>query len=158
MPAPLPLPLTSGVHIMPQWLTDLSLTEGGALIGALIAAGVVLRKLYVLVGNIKDRADDLFGEKARPGVPARPGVMEHIAALTEQLTLVVHEVHPNGGGSMRDSVSRIERMVSTDVERLDDHETYADGVIRDHTSRLDGHDHRLDAHEARIQALEAKEA
>ncbi|MFJ5890259.1 hypothetical protein [Streptomyces californicus] len=41
--------------------------------------------------------DDWMGEDERPGVPARPGVIE-------RLSRVEHELYPNSGGSLRDAV------------------------------------------------------
>lgn len=52
--------------------------------------------------------DDLRGEPARPGVPARPGIMDRLASLEADVSRVRSEVTPNGGGSMKDAVGRIE--------------------------------------------------
>ncbi|WP_431962007.1 hypothetical protein [Actinacidiphila sp. bgisy160] len=38
--------------------------------------------------------DDYFGEQARPGVPARPGLMERMRDMEERLEAVFHEVFP----------------------------------------------------------------
>jgi hypothetical protein len=50
---------------------------------------------------------DWEGEPARPGVKRRPGVMERIEAVEEGIAEIRHEVKPNSGTSMRDSVARI---------------------------------------------------
>lgn len=55
--------------------------------------------------------DDYFGQPARDGTDARPGVMARLAALERIVQEIRAETKPNGGTSMRDSVSRIERDV-----------------------------------------------
>lgn len=57
--------------------------------------------------------DDWFGEEERPGVPKRAGVMERLATLD-------HELKPNGGGSMKDAINRIETKVGEIDNRLED--------------------------------------
>jgi hypothetical protein len=51
---------------------------------------------------------DWKGEPARAGVEARPGVMESIASLRQQVAAIQAETRPNGGASLRDAVVRIE--------------------------------------------------
>ena len=52
----------------------------------------------------RDFLDDWSGTPARPGVKARPGVMERLESIEGQL-------RPNGGTSMHDAVNRIEQAV-----------------------------------------------
>lgn len=56
--------------------------------------------------------DDYSGQPARDGAPGRPGVMARLAALETLAQKISRETQPNGGASMRDSVSRIERDVA----------------------------------------------
>jgi uncharacterized protein with von Willebrand factor type A (vWA) domain len=57
------------------------------------------------------------GEPRKPGIPERLGTVEtHMGRMCErvsqvdaQVQNVVHEMHPNRGGSLRDAVDRIER-------------------------------------------------
>lgn len=42
--------------------------------------------------------DDLQGEEPRPGVPARPGLMERMHAIE----ILATELAPNSGGSIKD--------------------------------------------------------
>lgn len=86
-------------------------TALGAGAGVVIAAlavgawiGPPLRKLSRQ--NTEFRVD-WYGTAARPGVDREPGVME-------RLKTIEGELKPNGGGSLRDAVNRLER-------RLDDH-------------------------------------
>jgi HAMP domain-containing protein len=60
---------------------------------------------------------DWNGEPARPGVPGRAGIMERVAAIEGELK-------PNGGGSLRDSVNRLEREQIRQRTQLTD---YLDG-------------------------------
>ena len=57
--------------------------------------------------------EDWFGEEDRPGVPGRDGVMQRL--LNIEL-----EVKPNGGGSIKDAVNRIEAKVQKVDKRLED--------------------------------------
>lgn len=63
--------------------------------------------------------DEAMGEPAAFGRPARPGFLERIATIEtkietieEGITKVHQQVIPNGGGSLRDSVNRIEEQVT----------------------------------------------
>ncbi|MCX4986923.1 hypothetical protein [Streptomyces sp. NBC_00572] len=71
-----------------------------------VVAGVwrVLRGLLHLGGRVNEFMDDWAGEPERPGVPARPGVMERVSGIEERLSRVEHELYPNSGGSLRDAV------------------------------------------------------
>lgn len=84
---------------------------GGA--GALIAG--FMRWLARTGKNVADIKDDLLGEPARDGVPERPGVMKRLAGVDVRLdgiesaqAAMAAELQPNGGGSMRDAVNRLE--------------------------------------------------
>ena len=57
--------------------------------------------------------DDWFGEESRPGVPGRDGVMQRLLGIEL-------EVKPNGGGSIKDAVNRIEAKVQKVDDRLED--------------------------------------
>ena len=63
--------------------------------------------------------DDCFGEPARNGHPARPGMVERITAIENQLK-------PNGGQALRDRVDQIHC-------RLDSLEKYVKDINRDQT-------------------------
>lgn len=80
--------------------------------------GAVVHRLRKRLGGLTDFIDDWNGEGARPGVPARPGVMARLASIEEQtavlpavqqrIAAVEHELKPNSGGSLRDAVDRVE--------------------------------------------------
>ena len=93
---------------MPPELTDIldriSVWEAFAVIlgiGVLAAAGV---KGWKVIKRLNHFLDDVMGEEERPGVPARPGLMERVMR-------VEHELFPNSGSSMRDQTNRIENTV-----------------------------------------------
>ncbi|WP_062215714.1 hypothetical protein [Streptomyces sp. NBRC 109706] len=83
-----------------------------ALLAGLWRAG---RAAIRTAARLDDLADDWRGTPERPGVPARPGVLERIAGIEQcteriagRLTRVEEELHPNGGGSLRDAVNRVD--------------------------------------------------
>ena len=87
---------------------------GIAAAGVTILAGVawVARQARWFHLRIRHFLDDWAGEPARPGVAGRPGVMESIADLRQQVAEVKAETRPNGGASLRDAVHRIEQDVA----------------------------------------------
>ncbi|MFJ1787300.1 hypothetical protein ACIOML_23715 [Streptomyces anulatus] len=56
--------------------------------------------------------EDWYGEAARPGVPARPGVLERVTRMELRLGRMEHELHPNDGGSLRDAVYEANRRLT----------------------------------------------
>jgi hypothetical protein len=74
----------------------------GVVLGALVR--FVIQPLWRLTIKTGHFLDSWNGEPARDGLPARPGVVDRIVAIEYQL-------HPNGGGSMKDAVDRIEAKV-----------------------------------------------
>ena len=94
---------------MPPELTEIldriSVWEAFAVIlgiGVLVAAGV---KGWKVIKRLNHFLDDVMGEEARPGVPARPGLMERVMR-------VEHELFPNSGASLRDQTNRIESTIT----------------------------------------------
>ncbi|MDX3237193.1 hypothetical protein PV392_16245 [Streptomyces sp. ME03-5709C] len=82
----------------------------GAVAAALAGIGALAWRVVrwaVLLGRRTNQfIDDFYGEEARPGVPARPGLMERMSGMEERLAAVYHEVFPNDGGSLRDAVDQ----------------------------------------------------
>lgn len=50
--------------------------------------------------------DDWGGEPAHGGLGARPGVMARLKSVEDLVASISTEIHPNGGGSLRDVVAR----------------------------------------------------
>lgn len=72
------------------------------------------RAVAVFCSRLSRFLDDWYGEPARPGFPARPGVLERVASIEGQvgafdrrMTGVEYELRENGGASLRDAVNRI---------------------------------------------------
>jgi hypothetical protein len=96
--------VTTGV----AWL-DATLLGIGVLSVIFSAVFAVVRTLRPLVHRVGQFLDDWNGEPARPGIaPAKPGVMEQLTAHASRLAAIEHELHPNGGSSMRDAIDRLE--------------------------------------------------
>lgn len=103
------------------------------LVGWSVAAVAIATALALLwrVGRVLLRvlrrwdeiADDWSGTPARPGVPARPGLLERVTSIEEsqacmatcldgidrRVQRIEVEVQPNGGASMRDALTRVDR-------------------------------------------------
>ena len=88
-------------------------------------AVVLLRPVWLPVWKLFRRTqqflEDWFGEAERPGQAARPGAMERLAQVEAGVADVKvvalrseKELHPNGGGSLRDDV----RTVSVQVAQV----------------------------------------
>lgn len=73
----------------------------GAVTAALMGLFKAFKAIAGLVRRVTHFLDDYLGTEERPGVPARAG-------LSERLASIEHELHPNSGTSMRDSIDRIE--------------------------------------------------
>ncbi|QKW10801.1 hypothetical protein HUT18_11450 [Streptomyces sp. NA04227] len=73
--------------------------------GGLRAAGRTWRR-------VDEFMDDWQGELERPGVPARPGLLERVALIEERLSRVEHELYPNSGDSLRDAVDHANRQLA----------------------------------------------
>jgi PAS domain S-box-containing protein len=72
----------------------------GAILGVVASAAALIRILWV-------HAPKLY-RKLRHNMFGIGDIKTDIAALTEQVGLVVQELQPNGGASVRDSLNRIE--------------------------------------------------
>lgn len=87
--------------------------------------------------------DDVAGEPARPGSPARAGLMERVTNIEgtqaehgKTIETVRHELFPNSGKSLRDQTNRMERKLDADndrildlAKRLDEHITQSSQII-----------------------------
>lgn len=86
----------------PAWfsaLTALSIAVFGLLAWAIRWAWRILKRTTHFL-------DDFFGEPARDGVPAKPGVMARLGSVEDTLGQVLAETRPDHGHSLRDVVHR----------------------------------------------------
>ena len=97
----------------------------GALVALIVAVGALaawaLRWAWRILRRVVHFLDDYSGQPARDGRPAVPGFMARLASVEDSLKHVVAETTPNGGGSMRDMVSKTNSSVArieTEQERL----------------------------------------
>jgi len=93
---------------------------------AALAAGVggvvyLGRVAWRFVRKLGHFVDDMIGEPERDGQPGRPGVMRRLsrieanmAGLNRRMSIVEAELRPNGGGSIKDQVTRIEQATGAD--------------------------------------------
>lgn len=96
------------------------------IVGTLVLIGYILWRMRGFfaaiargVHRVHDFLDDWNGEPARPGKDAEPGVMERLQVLEdkqdEQGDLIDdmhHELKPNGGSSMNDRLTRVEKRLN----------------------------------------------
>ncbi len=127
---------------MPAWLTDLVILAPW--LAALGLAVWVVWKVYPTVRKLGHFVDDVAGEPARAGQPARPGLMERIATVEGQnaefaagtaahrehlserldrmqagIDTVTHELFPNGGDSVRDQIDETRRQGARTEKKVD---------------------------------------
>ena len=98
-----PSALTTGNPVLDHlvfWAVIISALGGGA--------AVVKSHVLPFFRALSNFLSDWTGEPSRPGVPGRAGVMARLEANDEQIKAIRHELHPNSGASLRDSVDRIE--------------------------------------------------
>lgn len=126
---------------------------------AVSAVWPFIRKLVAVV-------EDLFGTEARPGVPARPGLMARMAvgeAADRQITatLAEHstallELRPNHGGSMKDVLNATRKELASLQTQLNDHiEEQRTATINAEASAVEAVAAVVDAKEAVVGAKEA---
>lgn len=100
-----------------NWWIDVGII-GGIFVSLLSGATALARKpLRWLRDEVRFRnefREDWRGVPDRPGVPGRPG-------LPERVFRIEAEVHPNGGGSMKDAVDAIREIATRTERKLEDH-------------------------------------
>jgi hypothetical protein len=96
----------------------------GTLGAAVAVLAVGVRWARARWARVADFLEDWNGERGRPGVPRRPGVMERLDALEATTRTIRAEVTPNGGGSLKDVIGRIDERTSRDGQLLGEHMTW----------------------------------
>lgn len=87
------------------------LTEPQSIIAVTVSLIVIISsfitivvKLWPVVRKTNAVLNDLSGEKARPGVPARPGVMERLQQVEKHAYQASFHSRPNNGTSSHDKL------------------------------------------------------
>jgi hypothetical protein len=83
-------------------------------LAALTALGQLGRWVWRTARKLGHLVDDLAGEPARDGHPARPSLMARVTTLEERTA----ELKPNGGGSIKDQINRMETRLASVERRL----------------------------------------
>lgn len=120
----------------PAWMGSVSLgTVAVSLFVILTVGGLVWALLRPVVRSarrtdrtLQELRRDWFGQEGRPGFPPIPGVPQRLydveQALIELRPIVERiekEMHPNGGGSLRDQIMQLKSKVepmSSDLSRM----------------------------------------
>lgn len=93
-----------------QWAGALTIVAGA--LAALVKGGRWVSSLWRKIDLF---LDDWNGEPARPGREAVPGVLQRLVVLEQLAQHVAHEVTPNSGSSMKDSLARLEVATGADT-------------------------------------------
>lgn len=115
----------------PAWMNGISLGTVLVSLFVLLTVGGLVWALLRPVLRSARRTDkalqrltlDWFGQDGRPGFPAIPGVPQRLldveqtlAQLRPLVERIDKEMHPNGGGSLRDQITRL----TSAVEKSED--------------------------------------
>ena len=82
-----------------------------AVAGGLVVLGggfAFVRTTWGVWRKVSAFIDEVVGEPAQFGRPSKPGVIERMDGQEKLLKGLHHEMHPNGGTSLRDAVNRLE--------------------------------------------------
>ena len=110
---------------IPDWLADMTVADVLGVALLLVAIYTVGRKLWPLSKRITHLIDDLAGDDARPGVPARPGLMERVASVEaashetrerlKDVEKATAQLLRNGGSHLADAIYRVEETQRKDA-------------------------------------------
>lgn len=96
-----------------------------AFTGVVAFLATIGRQVWSFLRQVAHFLADWFGEEGRPGVAARPGVMERLDSqdkvlsthtqelrtISTRLVIVEGELKPNSGKSVKDTVNRIDQAI-----------------------------------------------
>jgi len=115
---------------MPNYIAEIRLGEIAIFIAFAFGAGVglwrLIKPLRILAQSLGDLMDDWRGQPARPGVDAKPGVMERLKKLDADITGLRADIGRLVPGS--EIASQFER-ITTELEAVKERQT-------DHASKL----------------------
>lgn len=76
--------------------------------GAIVAMRRVGRPLLDMAKDWREFKGDWYGTPSRPGFPGHAGMGERVAQNEVDIQAIRRELQTNGGGSLRDALTRIE--------------------------------------------------
>lgn len=96
-------------------VTQILALAGGitVVVGALGGLAWVLKIVLRLARLLGDIHEDWSGEQARPGVPARKGVMERLSFIETELTF-------NGGRTTKDMIRSLAQALESTTRQVED--------------------------------------
>ena len=114
----------------PAWLATIT----GVAVAAAGFVGWGVRWLWRIFQRTSHFLDDYFGQPARDGLPARPGVMARLGRHENLLHELIAETQPNGGSSLRDVVTS----TAADVAAIKDEQARLREQIERRTAEPEG--------------------
>lgn len=95
---------------MHAWLADVDLVQLAATLAILGIIAVTIIKSWRPVRAVVRFFDAMIGgeERDRDGKKLRPGILDRMASLEQQVGEIHHEVHYNNGSSVKDATARLE--------------------------------------------------
>lgn len=91
----------------------------GAIVTIIAAVFTAVRSGGRKAKKFDDFLEDWYGEPERPGVPARPGVMERLAMHGADIATIKGELTTNGGKSLKDKVNSTDARLINVERKLD---------------------------------------
>ncbi len=104
-----------------------------AIAGGLVLLGggaAVVQRLFRVWRRVSQFIDRVVGIPEQFGLPAQPGILERLDNHERLMQEMHHELHPNGGSSMRDAIDRTEHKLDDHQRKLDEHIDLANEVHR----------------------------
>jgi hypothetical protein len=102
-----------------DWQTTATII--GGIVSATTLIGVFIKKVLPGIRKANHFVDDMVGEEARPGVPARPGIVETLAEVQSELAKVKEQVQNSHLTNLRDDVDEVIGKVDGLHDKMDDH-------------------------------------
>lgn len=77
---------------LPEFIQAITVGNLVTWLGLAFSVWLILKKMAPIVKKLADTLDDFHGEKERPGVPARPGIMERLGNQDKTLGEIAGKV------------------------------------------------------------------
>lgn len=113
--------------MLPEWLSTMTIGEAVATVAALVIVAGGLVKTVPFLRKFAHLIDDLAGEPERPGVEARPGLMQRVASVESTLRIEV-ESRGEEMAEVRDRLDEVEALQLLHSRTLNEHSTLLGGL------------------------------